>query len=307
MISQRILATHGPIDPPEVGKIGEVCSLLWSRKGKRLRAQWVYWFGEPYGLIEKDLELYAWAVEAIHTATLFHDDVIDKAPLRRGGPSANVIFDNTLPILSGDYLLSDAIFQLAEKGHFLLLKLMCQAVKEVTQGEVLQYENRFKIPQAISYFETLNRLKTSALLKWSTQVGAILATGSQDPSMTDFALRFGDLYQFTDDLLDLRGSKTKASWQDLTEGKVNEAAFLLLQCFPLLRGEVESAFEKKEISSDLLEKIKKFSEEDDFRIVINEELRKKRLECEKTFLPFSNKSLTALLGKLVQLTVERLY
>jgi len=132
----------GPWDSPEVKKIENVCSVIWERKGKRLRSQWVFWFGESSGFATQELNLYAWAVEAIHTATLLHDDVIDKAPKRRGGPSANALFDNSLPILSGDYLLSDAIFQLAEQGHHRLMKLMCQAVKEVTQGEVLQYEHK---------------------------------------------------------------------------------------------------------------------------------------------------------------------
>ena len=140
-------AIQGPLEWPEVGKVGEVCATLWNRKGKRLRAQWVFWFGEAFGFKERELQLYAWAIEAIHTATLLHDDVIDQAALRRGGPSANELFDNTLPVSSGDFLLSDAIFQLSEQGHPVLLKLICQAVKDLTQGEVLQYEQRSHIPK----------------------------------------------------------------------------------------------------------------------------------------------------------------
>jgi geranylgeranyl pyrophosphate synthase len=296
----------GPMEVPEVKKIDEVCSVLWNRKGKRLRAQWVCWFGEVFGQSQEQLKLYAWAVEAIHAATLLHDDVIDKAPLRRGGPSANALFDNTLPILSGDYLLSDAIFQLAEQGHPLLTKLMCQAVKEVTQGEVFQYDCRYKIPESLDYFEKLNRLKTSALLKWASQVGPILASNRGDSACAAFAGRYGALYQFTDDILDLQGSATKESWQDIKEGKVNEVLFLLLETYPEVKKRLEEAFTKKNIGSRFLEELKTYAKEKKFKNRVEEALEGKQREC-LVAISALDKNLENTLNKLVSLTVQRLY
>ncbi|MFM8270494.1 MAG: polyprenyl synthetase family protein [Pseudomonadota bacterium] len=297
----------GPWDIPEVRKIEEVCSVIWERKGKRLRSQWVFWFGEAMGLTTNDLNLYAWAVEAIHTATLLHDDVIDKAPLRRGGPSANALFDNSLPILSGDYLLSDAIFQLAEQGHPRLMKLMCQAVKEVTQGEVLQYEQMYQIPESPSYFEELNQLKTSALLKWAAQVGSVLISGVEDPKLSDFALRYGSLYQFTDDILDVRGTPTKESWQDLKEGKVNEATYLLLKEMPSLEKKLAGEFLQKKVSEESLKTFQKSLKELRFESVLEREITQRRNFCLKTLDYFSNVKLQKTLRSLVQFTVERLF
>lgn len=297
----------GPLAVPEVKKIEEVCASLWDRKGKRLRSQWVFWFSEGLGISEQDLDLYAWAVEAIHTATLLHDDVIDKAPLRRGGPSANELFDNTLPVLSGDYLLSDAIHQLAEKGDSKLLKLMCLAVKEVTQGEVLQYENRYRIPETREYFEVLNRLKTTALLKWAAQVGSILTSGEKNPNIADFTLKYGSLYQLTDDILDIRGTSTKASWQDLSEGKVNEAVFLLLETFPEAQEEIEKAFQSRQILFPLIEKLKKLSLDFRFQTHIQEELYRRQETCFEAIRQFESKTLQERTQKLTQLTVERLF
>jgi len=296
----------GPWNIPEVKKVEEVCSVLWDRKGKRIRSQWVFWFGEALGIPIEELNLYAWAVEAIHTATLLHDDVIDKASLRRGGPSANVLFDNTLPILSGDYLLSDAIFQLAEKGHPLLVKLMCLAVKEVTQGEVLQYEQRYQWPKNSDYFHQLNRLKTSSLLKWAAQVSSVLSAGTEDPRLTELALLYGSLYQFTDDILDIRGTATKEAWQDLKEGKINEATFLLLENQPELKAKIQNALAQKKVTPELIGHFQDAIQKEKLDHYLVCELIKRRDQCLDSIQWLNNPQLHKTLDALIRFTVERL-
>lgn len=305
--TQWMNALKGPLAVPEIKKIEEVCSLIWERKGKKLRSQWVFWFGEDLGISSEILNLYAWAVEAIHTATLLHDDVIDKAPRRRGGPSANAVFDNTLPVLSGDYLLSDAIYQLSEKGHPLLVKLMCLAVKEVTQGEVLQYETQYHLPENRNYFETLNRLKTSALLKWAAQVGSVLKDETENPAITQIALQYGALYQFTDDLLDLRGSPTKASWQDLREGKINEVTYLLLEPAPALREALKHDLGRRHISADLLQRVQEAANKKSFQTFMDQELLQRQERCLSTLETLPKSKLKKTLENLIRFTVERLF
>src|SRR5207248_2047252 len=127
------------------------------------------------------LDLYAWAAEAIHTATLLHDDVIDRADTRRGGPSANALYDNTLPVLAGDYLFSDAIHQVALRGDARLVASLCDTLKQLLSGECLQYEARYTVPKSAEIYREISRHKTASLFVWAALVGPTLS-GRIDPA-----------------------------------------------------------------------------------------------------------------------------
>ena len=296
---------HGPIDKPIVETIEKACGTIWDRKGKRLRCHFVYWFSEPYQIPPKDLELYSWAVEAIHTATLLHDDVIDKAEMRRAGPSANQIFDNTIPVLSGDYLMSDAIHQLSLKGHPLLLQGMCLAIKQLSQGEILQYQNQFKIADSEDYYRLICDLKTASLLKWAASVGPTLVESSDRIHAIDFAIAYGLLYQFTDDLLDIRGTHTKNHLQDLKEGKLNWAAWKVVQNNSDLRTYLIEDFTEKKVSNNSINRLEKSFHTDSNQKQIHEFLRLAKTDCMKPLKLLKNSSLRYLCSTLVDFTVNR--
>ena len=298
---------NGPMETPSVDTVEQACSLIWNRKGKRLRSHFVYWFSEPYGINKKSLELYSWAVEAIHTATLLHDDVIDKAEIRRSGPSANQVFDNTIPILSGDYLMSDAIHQLAIKGHHDLLKGMCQALKELTQGEVLQHQNQFKIPNSDSYYRWVCDLKTASLLKWAASVGPTLASSNDKPHAIQFAKSYGLLYQFTDDILDIRGTHTKEPHQDLREGKVNWAVWSLLQHESHLRDVLEKSFSKQQVPPGFSELLQHSLSKSEQQQHLNQVMSGLQKDCLKSIAAFDNSYVSHLLATLVEFTMSRVY
>ncbi|HLG19749.1 MAG TPA: polyprenyl synthetase family protein [Bdellovibrionota bacterium] len=254
---ERLSIKRGPFDPPTVEKISDVTATLWERKGKRIRPHLVYWFGEMAGISPERLDLYAWAAEAIHTATLLHDDVIDEADKRRGGPSANQIYDNTLPILSGDYLISDVIQQIATKGHPEILLLLCETLKKLCSGEFLQYELKFKIPSSGERYYEVTELKTSSLFRWCGLVGPILARNNSRGAIETYMHSFGLLFQLSDDLLDVIGTKTKHRWNDLREGKLNLVTWRMVQADEQLRNETAKAFERKEIPDSLIRTFEK--------------------------------------------------
>lgn len=226
---------------------------LWDRPGKKLRPKLVYWFGERYGIPRARLKPYAWAAEAVHTATLLHDDVVDRADQRRGGPSANQLFDNTVPVLSGDYWLARAMQTVAETGSLELVRELCRSVRDLVDGECLQHELRFTIPDA----ETLDRiavLKTSSLIRWCGLVGPTLAGSSERDAVERFLEDWGREFQRRDDLLDLVGDEGKPAWGDLREGKINWALRQILEVEPVLRAEVETAFARRAIDEALVDK-----------------------------------------------------
>jgi octaprenyl-diphosphate synthase len=232
--------------------IERVCGTLWERRGKRLRSHLVYWFGELVGVKASELALYAWAAEAIHTATLLHDDVVDEADKRRGGPSANQLFDNTLPVISGDYLLSSALYQIASEGNAELLRLLCKTVRNLSEGESLQYQLKFTIPATIQDYVRITQLKTTSLFLWCALVGPVLSGSQRMSEVTGFMDCFGYLFQFSDDLLDVVGCSTKSKWNDLKEGKLNLVSWRLVQQSERLKVETELAFRKREVTGRLI-------------------------------------------------------
>lgn len=296
---------HGPLDRPLVETIEKTCGVIWDRKGKRLRCHFVYWFSEPYQIPHAELELYSWAVEAIHTATLLHDDVIDKADVRRAGPSANQIFDNTIPVISGDYLMSDAIHQLAVKGHPELLKGMCSSLKQLTQGEILQYQNQFKIPEREEIYVNICKLKTASLLSWAASVGPTLASSHEKQSVARFAETYGLLYQFTDDILDLRGTQTKNRNQDLSEGKLNWATWKIIEDDIPTKKRLQADFNRGLVTQETIQAICESFLNPNRQKKLTNFLVRQREECQTLLNQFGNSYLRQLLSTLVDFTMSR--
>lgn len=231
---------------------------LWDRPGKELRPKLVYYFGESYGIDRPTLEPFAWAAEAVHTATLLHDDVIDRAETRRGGPSANELFDNTVPVLSGDYWLARAMERVAESGSVPLVRELCRSVREIVEGECLQYETRFTIP-SLAVIERIATLKTAALVRWCGLVGPILADSPDRDEVEAFLVRWGRDFQRRDDVIDIHGNDGKPAWADLREGKINWAFRQVLDGEPALRRDVEKAFAARAIPPALVDEAARLS------------------------------------------------
>jgi octaprenyl-diphosphate synthase len=143
-------------------------------------------------------------IELLHTATLVHDDVVDDANMRRGFFSINALWKNKIAVLVGDFLLSRGLLMSVEKGEFELLKIVSTAVREMSEGELLQMEKarKLNITEAV-YFDII-RQKTASLIAACCQSGAF-ASGASDEAcerMRLFGEKVGIAFQLKDDLFD---------------------------------------------------------------------------------------------------------
>ena len=298
----------GPVlqDTSQAGRIAEVCEEMWRRKGKRLRSHLVYCCGEIVGVPPADLDLYAWAAEAVHTATLLHDDVIDEADMRRGAPSANRMYDNTLPVLSGDYLVSEVIHRLACKGAPELLKSLCLTLKELSAGECVQYGLKYRIPDEPSEYLETARLKTTSLFRWSALVGPTLAVSDHRDDIASFIDAFGLLFQISDDLLDVVGTHEKDRHSDLREGRLNYVTWNMVRANAGLERYVREIFNGRAVDLGL---IRRFEVESALASQVLDEVRRElgRLadRATRALEPFADSPAAQALQELARLCATR--
>lgn len=157
------------------------------------------------------------AVELIHNATLIHDDVVDKSSKRRNQKTLNEKFDNSLAVVTGDFLLSIAIQKLLAVNSPNILKFFNIAIKRMCLGEINQYFNKFKITDFDEYLEKC-KYKTGELFIASLTSSAEIA-GLDINSAKDFAKRFGIAFQIRDDLLNLTETNSdKPNGNDIENG-----------------------------------------------------------------------------------------
>lgn len=206
---------------PLVEKIGDY---ITSAGGKRLRPLLVLLAGNALNLRGERLGLLAASVEFLHTATLLHDDVVDKSSLRRGRSTANALWGNAPSVLVGDFLYARCFEMLVELGELPIMQVLSAATRVIAEGEVLQLSKiRDASTSEDTYMEVI-RGKTAMLFEASTHSAALLA-GAGDVQVAALR-RFGDAlgvaFQLVDDLLDYRGDAAtlgKNVGDDLAEGK----------------------------------------------------------------------------------------
>lgn len=164
------------------------------------------------------------AVELVHTATLLHDDVVDKSTLRRGHKTANIIWGNATSILVGDFLYSRAFQVVVNQRHPAIIDIFANSTHFITEGEIMQLTN-CKNPDTTEqyYFDIIHR-KTAKLFEVAAQFGAMLASTNEPHihALRDYGMHLGMAYQLIDDALDYAQSAEQTGkniGQDLSEGK----------------------------------------------------------------------------------------
>jgi len=185
---------------------------LSGRKGKMLRPALVLLSGRLISDIRPVHIQLAAAIEMIHTASLLHDDVIDQADLRRGHPTANVLWGNTAAVLLGDLLLSRAFTLMSQDAPEAALRELCRTAETLCTGELKQnlFKSRFDITEA-DYFGIIES-KTAALFACSCRIGAMAAgaTDRQTNAAGDYGHHLGIAFQIMDDLSDIRSTSQAA-------------------------------------------------------------------------------------------------
>ena len=206
-----------------VSLLDKIMHYIIQRKGKQLRPRFVLLSAKLGGEINDATYRAASLVELLHTATLVHDDVVDDAMERRGFFSINALWKNKVAVLVGDYLLSKGLLLSLQNEDFKILKILSTAVKEMSEGELLQMEKSrsLNLDEAV-YFEIIKG-KTASLLASSCAAGA--STTFTDESLIEKMRLFGEktgmAFQIKDDLFDYGNEKVgKPTGNDIKEKKL---------------------------------------------------------------------------------------
>lgn len=203
--------------------LDRIMHYIVKRKGKQIRPMFVFLSAKLFGPVNESSYRAAALVELLHTATLVHDDVVDESMERRGFFSINALWKNKIAVLVGDYLLSKGLLLSLGNDDFEILRLLSQAVKEMSEGELLQIEKTRKLDiQEDLYFEIIRR-KTASLLASACAAGAY--STSQDKGLADqmrlFGEKIGVAFQIKDDLFDYGNEKVgKPTGMDIREKKM---------------------------------------------------------------------------------------
>jgi len=225
-----------------VSLLDRIMQYIVKRKGKQMRPMFVLLSAKLHGEINDSSYRAASLVELLHTATLVHDDVVDEALERRGYFSINALWKNKIAVLVGDYLLSKGLLLSLENKDFEILTILSNAVKKMSEGELLQMEKtrNLNFDESI-YYEIING-KTASLLASSCAAGASSVTKDSDviEKMRAFGDAVGMAFQIKDDLFDYGEAKVgKPTGNDIKEKKLTLPLIHILQkVAPRLKKEI---------------------------------------------------------------------
>jgi len=248
LLSQKF-ALHFEIRhfPSEPASLYEPNEYFLSIGGKRIRPVLCLMGNELFDEINPDAWQVANAIELFHNFTLIHDDIMDKAPLRRGMETVHTKFGDSTALLAGDVMLVAAYDYLNKiNGSYLrnIIHLFNKTAREVCEGQQLDMD--FEKMEEVSLDEYLHmvELKTSVLLAASLKLGSVLggATQRNQNLLYDFGKKLGIAFQIQDDYLDAFGDPEKFGKQAGGDIKANKKTFLLIHAW-----ESCSASQKKEL------------------------------------------------------------
>jgi len=184
--------------------LDKISNYIIKRKGKQMRPMFVFLTAKLCGEVNDSTYTAASLIELLHTATLVHDDVVDDANLRRGFFSINALWKNKIAVLVGDFLLSRGLLLSIDNGEFNLLRIVSHAVREMSEGELLQMEKARKLNITEEIYFDIIRQKTASLIAACCQSGAHSVNAGPDAEkrMNQFGEKVGIAFQIKDDLFD---------------------------------------------------------------------------------------------------------
>jgi octaprenyl-diphosphate synthase len=239
----------------EVPLLDKITHYIIKRKGKQMRPMFVFLTAKMLNNGKVDEKTYRAAslIELLHTATLVHDDVVDDANERRGFFSVNAIWKNKIAVLVGDYLLSQGLLMSVNNEEFELLKIVSTAVKEMSEGELLQIEKSrlLDITEEV-YFDVIQK-KTASLIASCCAAGAASVSNNQETieKLKKFGELVGLAFQIKDDIFDYGDSEKigKPTGNDIREQKMTLPLIYVINNSP------------KDVSKALINIVKNHNEE----------------------------------------------
>ncbi len=220
--------------------------------GKQLRSKLLFLAGELFNQDHKKLVNLGRIVELVHNATLTHDDVIDNSHTRRGVPSIPAQINNKKSVLLGDYMLARALHELSDFSNPKLTSELTLTLKELVEGEWIQYENTNPYDITRTLYETLALKKTGSLFRWCF-VAPLVAHSPQSENydlFAEFGQKLGVIFQMTDDLIDFNPESKKSYGLDFKNNNIN----FILQFIGVNYPEYAKSFLHKESLDELDDK-----------------------------------------------------
>jgi len=227
---QRLLQSDVPV-------VEKLAAHVRGGKGKRLRPALVLLVSRFAGYEGADDIRFGAIFELIHTATLVHDDVIDHAQLRRGKPTLNRLWGNTLTVLFGDLLYMQAMTSAIQGRNWRLMEILAEVTIRMIEGELIQNDVLFKLDTSRKDYFDIQERKTALLFGGCTETAGVLAGRPpfECTALQAFGLEIGRAFQLTDDLLDFTATSEqlgKPAFSDLREGKLTLPMLTLLERAP---------------------------------------------------------------------------
>lgn len=212
--------------------LDKIMNYIVKRKGKQMRPMFVFLSSGVTGGITEATYRGASLIELLHTATLVHDDVVDDSQFRRGFFSINALWKNKIAVLVGDYLLSRGLLLSVDNKDYKLLQIVSNAVREMSEGELLQMEKARNLDITENIYYDIIRQKTASLIASCCAVGAC-ASGAENGSiekMRNFGEKVGMAFQIKDDLFDYGNNEIgKPLGIDIREKKMTLPLIYALQ------------------------------------------------------------------------------
>lgn len=222
---------------PETATAGKIFDHVCAHPGKLVRPALFLLSARLVDYTGGHLKSIAAVCEYIHTASLLHDDVVDKSRMRRGVPTSNSLWGDEESILTGDLIYARASELMAETGKVELIQMFARAIRCMSEGELLQLENQFCGEISLATYEKILSGKTAFLMGACCSAAAILqeTSSAARQALFDFGYHVGMAFQYMDDGLDYSASATtvgKEVLADLLEGRVTLPLILLRERLP---------------------------------------------------------------------------
>lgn len=213
--------------------LGDIVETLIGAGGKRLRPMLLLLAAKPFHYDLTSLVPAAAGIEMLHTASLVHDDTIDRAQLRRGKPTLNSMFDTGTVIMLGDYLFARSAMLAAETMNPRVVAVFASTLGHICDGQLHEILTAHNVEQTTEDYERRIYGKTASLFAGAAEMGAIIARASEVEiqAMRAFGADVGMAFQIVDDVLDLRGSTEeigKPAGLDLSQGTVTLPTMLYM-------------------------------------------------------------------------------
>jgi len=218
---------------PIISAIGEY---LLRSGGKRFRAKLLLLSAKLCGYQGERHISMASLMEFIHTATLLHDDVVDRAELRRGCDTANSIWGNEASVLVGDFLFTKCFLLMVETGNWKILQTISKATTLMAEGELEELIKTKDLSLTEEHYLSIVARKTAVLMSAATQIGAILGNAAEEKekALSEFGMNVGIAFQLIDDNLDYTSNEEEFGKKigiDLRDGKITlPLIYTLTQC-----------------------------------------------------------------------------